>query len=177
VEAAVELHTTIGPARTTDLAIAAKAGVNRRTFYRHFPDELSLWRACTSHGLERWPPPDPERWRAIHDPEQRLRVALAELYAYYREVGTGLAVIARDFPLLPPELHAVPSRMDVLRAMPGALLEGWAARGRKREVLSAAIVHATAITTWQSLVERQGLTEAEAVALLHAMVLAAARAG
>lgn len=176
VEAAVALHTSVGPARTTDLAVAEKAGVTRRTFYRHFPDELSLWRACTGHGLQRWPPPDPDRWRAVADPGRRLHEALTELYAYYREVGTGLAVILRDAPLLPRELLGVPSRMDVLRAMPAVLLEGWRVRGRRREVLAAALVHATAITTWESLVHRQGLSDAEAVRLLEAMVSGAQRA-
>lgn len=174
VDAAVALHTTVGPARTTDVAVAERAGVTRRTFYRHFPDGLSLWRACTRHGLEKWPPPDPERWRQIVDPAQRLPLALNELYAYYREVGAGLATIFRDFPLLPRELHGVPSRMDVLRAMPAALLEGWAVQGRRRAVLTTALAHATAVTTWQSLVQLQDLADTEAVELLEAMVLAAA---
>jgi len=172
VEAAVQLHTTVGPAHTTDLAIARRAGVTRRTFYRHFPDEVELFRACTRHGLERWPPPDAESWRRMADPEERLAFALRDLYAYYRVVGQGLAVIGRDAPILRPELQVSPSRADVLRAMPRALLEGWKVRGRRRDVLAAALSHATAVTTWQSLVEQQGLSDDEAVELLVAMVLA-----
>lgn len=170
VQAAVELHTTVGPAHTTDAAVAERAGVTRRTFYRHFPNELSLFRACTSHGLERWPPPDPESWRRIADPEQRLGVALRELYAYYAVAGPGLLAIWRDAPLLRPELNVSPSRSDVMRAMPGVLLEGWKVRGRRREVLAAALRHATAVTTWDSLVAQQGLRVEEAVILLIAMV-------
>ncbi len=56
----------------------------------------------------------------------------------------------------------------------GALLEGSRVRGRKREVLAAALHHATAVTTWHSLVVQQGLTDAEAVGLLAGMVLSAA---
>ena len=36
-EAAVELHKSVGPARTTVSAIAEKAGVQRHTYYAHFP--------------------------------------------------------------------------------------------------------------------------------------------
>ena len=52
VEAAVALHTTVGPARTTVSAIAERAGVQRHTFYRHFPDERSLGLACSGRGTD-----------------------------------------------------------------------------------------------------------------------------
>jgi AcrR family transcriptional regulator len=170
----VQLHTTIGPAHTTDLAIAELAGVTRRTFYRHFPDDVSLFRACTGHTMEKWPPPDPSGWRRISDPAERLTVALSALYAYYRVAGRGLVVVMRDAPLLRPELLPTPNRADVLRAMNNVLLEGWGLRGRRREVLHAAIAHATSVTTWQSLVVQQRLTDDEGVAVLIAMVVAAA---
>lgn len=174
VAAAVELHTTVGPAHTTDLAIAVRAGVTRRTFYRHFPDDVSLFRACTSHTMEMWPPPASSGWRRISDPAKRLAVALRELYAFYRVAGRGLVVIMRDVHLLRRELLPTPNRADLLRAMNGVLLEGWGLRGRRRDVLRAAIAHATSVTTWQSLVEQQGLTDQEAVGVLTGMVLASA---
>jgi len=177
VDAAVALHHTLGPAHTTDVAIAENAGVTRRTFYRHFPDELSLFSACTSHSFEKWPPPDPDQWRRVADPKGRLRLALDELYAYYRDSGAGLVVIMRDRALLEPELLALPGRADRLRAMAGVLLEAWKTRGRRRHVLRAALVHATAVTTWQSLVGQQNLTDEEAVGILTGMVLAAATNG
>jgi AcrR family transcriptional regulator len=46
--AAVELHGTVGPSKTTISALAEKAGVGRPTVYSHFPDELSLFKACSS---------------------------------------------------------------------------------------------------------------------------------
>ena len=64
VEAAVALHTSVGPARTTISGIAERAGVERHTVYAHFPDDRSLFRACSAHwgaqhplaGLRgRWP--------------------------------------------------------------------------------------------------------------------------
>jgi AcrR family transcriptional regulator len=165
---------TVGPAHTTDLAIAERAGVTRRTFYRHFPDEVSLFKACTADAMEKWPAPDASPWRQVSDPAARLAVALRELYAFYRVAGRGLMVVMRDAPLLRPGLIPSPSRADQLRAMPGVLLEGWGLRGRRRDVLLAAIAHATSVTTWHSLVEQQGLTDREATALLRGMVLAAA---
>jgi AcrR family transcriptional regulator len=174
VEAAVELHTTVGPAHTTDLAIAERAGVTRRTFYRHFPDDVSLFKACTGHTMETSPPPSSAPWRRIADPAERLAVALRELYAFYRMAGAGLIVIMRDVPLLRPELRPSPSRADLLRAMTGVLLEGWRVRGRRRDVLRAAIAHATSVSTWQSLITQQKLTDKEAVGVLTAMVVAAA---
>jgi AcrR family transcriptional regulator len=145
------------------------------TFYRHFPDEVSLFRACTLHGLATWPPPDPQAWRRTADPEERLRLGLRELYAYYRVAGPGLAVLARDAPLMRPELFTSPSRVDILRSASAVLLEAWGARGRRRKLLAAGINHAAAVTTWQSLVQQQGLADEEAVDLLVAMVRAAHR--
>jgi hypothetical protein len=143
------------------------------TFYRHFPDEISLFRACTLHGLAKWPPPDPQPWRRITDPEARLRLGLGELYAYYRVAGSGLALLARDAPLMRPELFTSPSRFHVLRSAIEVLIEGWGGRGRRRTLWAAAINHAAAVSTWQSLVRQQALAEGEAVDLLVVMVLAA----
>jgi AcrR family transcriptional regulator len=57
-EATVELHQALGPAKTTISAIAEKAGVQRLTVYRHFPDEHALFVACTSHYMGQNPPPE-----------------------------------------------------------------------------------------------------------------------
>ena len=47
-DAAIELHGTVGPARTTLSAVAERAGVERRTLYRHFPTEADLFAACSA---------------------------------------------------------------------------------------------------------------------------------
>src|SRR5713226_6578642 len=101
VEATVELHGSVGPARTTISAIAERAGVQRLTVYRHFPDERSLFEACTSHSAVENPRPDPSAWAAIDDPEERLRVALREIYAYFRANEELTANVRRDLPELP----------------------------------------------------------------------------
>src|SRR6185436_18038656 len=72
VEAAVDLHTAIGPAATTVSMVAERAGVQRHTFYAHFPDERSLLMACSGLALERDPLPDPESWLATSPGAGRL---------------------------------------------------------------------------------------------------------
>src|ERR671916_1968125 len=75
-EAAIELHGSVGPSRTTLSAVAKRAGVERRTLYRHFPTEADLFSACSTRyfAANRWP--DLGNWRAIRDPQQRLERAL-----------------------------------------------------------------------------------------------------
>src|SRR5688500_6365804 len=81
-EAAVDLHGSIGPARTTISAVADRAGVQRATVYRHFPDEESLFAACSGHFAAMNPPPDLTAWQAVADPVARLEEALGDLYPY-----------------------------------------------------------------------------------------------
>jgi len=57
-ESAMALHESVGPAQTSITAIAEKAGVRRSTVYRHFPDEETLFAACSSHWRALNPPPD-----------------------------------------------------------------------------------------------------------------------
>ena len=106
-EAAVELHGTIGPARTTVSAIAERAGVQRHTVYRHFPTDADLFGACSAHYIAANPLPDQAPWRAIADPQRRLARALDDLYAYYERTEPMFSKILRDVELvdaLPPVL-------------------------------------------------------------------------
>src|SRR4051795_4067306 len=101
VEAAVGLHLERGPARTSINAIAERAGVNRVTVYRHFPDARSLLEACSAHATRLNPPPDLAPWRAIEDPRERIDVALPQLYDYFRRTEAGWANLLRDAELEP----------------------------------------------------------------------------
>src|SRR3954469_10270170 len=95
-QAAVKLHGTVGPARTTVSAIADEAGVQRATGYRHFPDERTLFRACSGHYMSLHPPPDPSGWAAIADPGARLRAALEEVYRWWDETEDMMSRVIRD---------------------------------------------------------------------------------
>src|SRR5215216_7943046 len=100
-EAAVKLHGTVGPAKTTVSGIAREAGVQRATVYRHFRDEEAIYEACTSHYNALHPPPDLERWAGLADPEERLRIALREVYAFYAETQQMLESTGRDIDRVP----------------------------------------------------------------------------
>ena len=173
-EAAVKLHGTIGPAKTTVSGIAREAGVQRATVYRHFPDENAIYNACTSHYNALHPPPDLERWAGIRDPEERLRVALAEVYAFYAETRQMLESTGRDADRVPAVGRAVAAMGAYLEAAREVLLRGRPERGRARKRASAAIGHALAFGTWRSLVREQGLDGEDAVALMASLVSAAA---
>src|ERR1700750_3287761 len=80
VEAAVDLHSSVGPAHTTFSMVAERAGVQRHTLYAHFPDERSLLLACSALALGRDPLPDAEPWRTIADQDERLRTGLSAIY-------------------------------------------------------------------------------------------------
>jgi len=176
-EAAMELHGTVGPARTTISGVAERAGVQRATVYRHFPDEESLFAACSAHWYSLRPPPDPESWSEIADPDERIRVALAELYDWYGWAEPMLVNTTRDAPLVPAMASAAERFAKRFEAMVGTLVRGRAERGRRRSRVAGTIAHAIAFTTWQSLRHQGELTDAEAIALMLATVDAAASLG
>src|SRR3712207_3137183 len=80
VEAAVDLHSSVGPALTTLSMVAERAGVQRHTLYAHFPDERSLFLACSGLTMERDPLPDAGAWGTIEDQRERLSVGLHAIY-------------------------------------------------------------------------------------------------
>jgi AcrR family transcriptional regulator len=176
-EAAVKLHGTLGPARTTVSAVAEEAGVQRATVYRHFPDAESLFAACSGHWLAHNPPPDAERWAEITDPESRLRSALAELYAWYARTDYMLDRTSRDAPLVPAMAGPVEARRAYLERGCSLLLEGRPERGGSRTCTRAAIGHAVAFETWRSLVRDQRLDGAEAAELMARTVAEAGSLG
>src|SRR4051794_33327012 len=101
IEAAVALHLERGPAQTSINAVAERAGVNRVTVYRHFPDARTLLEACSLHARRLNPPPDLERWRQIEDPRRRTEVALTQLYDYFRRTEAAWSNVLRDAELAP----------------------------------------------------------------------------
>jgi AcrR family transcriptional regulator len=173
IEAAVALHTTLGPAHTSVQAIADRAGVTRPTVYAHFPDARSLLMACSGHVAAADPPPDASAWQDIADPARRLAAALSAVYAYYGRHEQLLDNVQRDVTMLPALAEISEYRSRYLRTAREALVEAWPARGAARSRLRRAIGHALEFRTWQSLVRRQGCSVREAVALMTALAEAA----
>ena len=166
-KAAFELHSEIGPSKTTISAVAERAGVQRHTVYSHYPDLRSLFQACTHHGLEVWGAPSPATWRSIPDPGDRLRYGLAELYDAYRRNAPGMANILRDLPLF-AEIGGDEEYHELMAGLFAALADGWADASTNL-VRPAAIGLAMRFETWQSLTAT-GLTDDQARDLMADMV-------
>ncbi len=171
VDATVELHRTIGPVRTTISAIAEKAGVQRHTYYAHFPELRDLYTACTGHYTVGHPPPDPSAWAEIADHEERLRRALSEVYTYYGRHEEIFANVLRDAQVdaLCAEFTE-PVFQNWERTWKNAVAEGWDTEGERGEALLGAIGFAFDFQTWRTLVRQQGLDEDRAVELMVGMV-------
>lgn len=172
VEAAVELHSTVGPSHTSLSAVARQAGVSRPTVYAHFPDEIDLFQACTMYWMVQDPPPDPEAWTAVEDPRDRLATALTELFEHYGRNEEMLDNVLRD-------MHQVES----MREFNAPLIER--SFVRMMEALSSAfddppdvavrreamIALAIRFHTWKALARERGLTNDDAAELMtHAVI-------
>jgi AcrR family transcriptional regulator len=162
VEATVELHDSLGPAQTTISAIAERAGVQRLTVYRHFPDERSLFQACSAHWTAHNPKPDPSSWAAVDDPEARLRIALTETYAFYRSTEGMTGNIVRDLPSSPVLQEVAAPLTEYWQTVRDVLDRGWKSRGHKRALVRAVIGHAIEFETWRSLTRRELLLDDDA---------------
>ena len=158
VEAAVDLHGSIGPALTTISMVADRAGVQRHTLYAHFPDERSLFLACSGLAFERDPLPDAEAWRAIKDQRERLRVGLSAVYGWYQRNADMAACVLRD-----AEYHALTKEMITLRFGPGMAayreVLGTKMGANQRAMLGLAL----SFFTWRTLVRESGLKQSAAV--------------
>ncbi len=158
VEAAVELHRSLGPALTTVSMVAERAGVQRHTLYAHFPDERSLLLACSGLTLERDPLPAAEAWRTIEDRRERLRVGLHAVYGWYERNADLAACVLRD-----AESHPLTKEIAELRFGPSvaAYHEVLGAELSKRQ---RAVLHlALGFFTWRALVCEAGLDQGAAV--------------
>ena len=158
VEAAVDLHSSVGPALTTLSMVAARAGVQRHTLYAHFPDERSLYLACSGLAMERDPLPDAEPWRAIEDRRERLRAGLLAIYGWYERNAALAACVLRD-----AEHHALTREIAEMRLGPHLAayrdVLGAKLSAKQRPVLRLAL----SFFTWRTLVREGGLKPGAAV--------------
>jgi AcrR family transcriptional regulator len=177
VEAMVALHREVGPARTTISAIAERAGVERLTVYRHFPDERSMFQACTAHYATEVPWPDPAAWAGTEEPAERLRAALLAFYDYYGRAEEMLVHAARDVPQLPALAAVLTPWEEFVGRVREELLERWEEAGPAQARLAAAIGHALRFETWRSLARAEGVGDTEAADLMVTLARAAANVG
>jgi len=160
VEATVDLHTEVGPSRTSISAIADRAGVQRHTVYAHFPTARELFLACSGLTLERDPLPDADTLRRIANPEQRLRRGLSELYAWYGRNAELANSVMRDAEVDPLTRDIVRLRMSPrFDALHAVLAQGFQP-GRTRD---AALGLALSFHTWRSLTQDSRLSADAAV--------------
>ncbi|WP_374654159.1 TetR/AcrR family transcriptional regulator [Dongia sp.] len=158
VEAAIELHGAVGPARTTISMVAERADVQRHTLYAHFPTELSLYLACSGEALARDPLPDAQGWRTIEEPAARFRTGLQALYGWYRRNAGLTAAVLRD-----AECHPLTREIVAIRIAPGisaiqeSLSEGLSAKQMPLLHLSLSFF------TWRSLALESGLSDTAAI--------------
>jgi AcrR family transcriptional regulator len=158
VEAAVDLHRTVGPAATTVSMVAERAGVQRHTFYAHVPDERSLLQACAGLSLERDPLPEATPWRKIEDRRERLRTGLLAIYGWYKRNADLAGCVLRD-----AEHHQLVREtaertwapyMHAYHEVLGANLSA-----KQRAMLGLALSY----FTWRTLSREGGLKQAAAV--------------
>ena len=168
VEAAFELHSTVGPSETTLSMIAEKAGVQRHTLYAHFPDERSIFQACSAEAHERDPSPTAEAWRGIPDRTERLTAALTDIYGWYARNASLLSNVVRDVDRHPMVQEIQKARAPVVQGWRDVLGEGFSSDQR------AMLFIALSFFTWRTLTQQAGVKQAAAVTLMVEAVLNAA---
>ena len=136
--------------------------VRRSTCYRAVGDEADFIGACSTHWQLAYRPPPVEPWIAVDDPNRRLARALSEIYAYYRGAGTMMENVLRDEAAVPVLTDVLGRFRGYLSAVQEILMAGRKSRGAAHRKTRAAIGHAPAYTTWQSLTRDNQLTDAEA---------------
>lgn len=169
-EAAVELHGTVGPAKSTLKDVATLAGVSRTTVYSHFPTEVDLFRACSSHWASENPFPDPASW-TDEDRAARLLGALEELYRWYSAKRGMLGNVMRDVPVVPALAEVMGGLWGgYMGAVVSTLTHGWSKDTVDGDTLRAMARVAVDFGTWQLLVD-SGLDDDTAAKVMARMVI------
>jgi AcrR family transcriptional regulator len=176
-KAAAELHGTVGPAQTTVAEIARRAGVSRLTVYKHFPDNASLYPACSAHYAREHPLPDFGEALAAEDPVDRVRSLLRIVYGgVYRERRDMLRNLHRDRRLDPALDEFMQSNADLaIASLADALVAGFGPEGDGAVRLRSLIGVALDFWTWDRLT-RDGMDDEAAAELMTEAIAALAAA-
>jgi AcrR family transcriptional regulator len=158
VEAAIDLHGSVGPAATTITMVAERAGVQRHTLYAHFPDERSLGLACSELSLQRDPLPDAGLWRNVEDQQERLRSGIGAIYGWYERNAELAACVLRD-----AEYHRLTNEIVELRFGP-SMADYQEVLGARLSTKQRAMLRlALSFFSWRTLVREAGLSQEAAV--------------
>lgn len=163
VDAIMALHEEVGPSNTTVAAVADRAGVQRLTVYRHFPDESAMLEACSSRFVELNPPPDPSLWDSGLPPLDFAQAALSDYYAHYGRTQAMLAKVYRDAPTS-ETLAAIMAQFDAFLRQIADMIADHFALEPEPAGLRPTLRHLVRFGTWQEL-ETQGISNPEKVAL------------
>ena len=129
----------------------------------------------SAHWASLNPPPDPAAWARIADPDERLRHALSELYAWYEWAEPMLTNVYRDTALVPAMAQANANFQRHFEALHATLMRGRPITGRTHVLVAASIAHALDFTTWRSLTRDHRLPIDETVELMLALVAGASQ--
>lgn len=165
VKAAMTLHEKLGPAKTTIKAVAEEAGVQRLTVYRHFPDDSSLFQACTSHWLALHPPPAVTAWATIKEARERSRAALLLFYKYYRRTEKMWRVAYRDVDSVAALQGPMAEFEAYLDSVSHDLVSSWETTQNSKRQLAMTLRHCLRFSTWRSL-KNEGLKDEKIIRLV-----------
>lgn len=166
VEAAVDLHTRVGPALTSFSMVAEHAGVQRHTLYAHFPDERHLLLACSALALERDPLPESGVWREMVDRDARLRAGLAAVYGWYQRNSALAGCVLRDAEHHVPTREVIALRLGLPTAGYHDVLGAGLSQGQ-RAMLQVAL----SFFTWRTLTRDCGQEQRVAVDVMVQAIL------
>jgi hypothetical protein len=96
------------------------------------------------------PPPELSAWSTIDSPDERLRVALCELYGFYHRTERMLENLFRDESTVPLVQERFAAFRAYFAAARDTLMAGRKLRGAARRRTQAALGHAIAFSTWKS---------------------------
>ncbi|MFY9615491.1 MAG: TetR/AcrR family transcriptional regulator [Candidatus Dormiibacterota bacterium] len=166
-KATYELHSTIGPALATIALIAEQAGLPRQTVYRNFGNQLDLFRSCIAFGLELNPLPDPEGWRSITDPRDRLQVGLTQLYRWFEGSEAVMTNSLRDYGVVQEAAEKAMEPVETgFHRIYETLAEGWTEEPPVAPLLSMAVD----FSIWKKLHREQGMSSSAIVEMWSELI-------
>ncbi len=172
---AAGLHQEVGPAGTTVAEIARRAGVSRLTVYKHFPDNSSLYPACSAHYVSEHPLPDFAAAMAPEDPAERVGSLLRSVYGdWYREWRPMIRNLQRDRGLDPALDEFMRNNSDAsLAGLADGLTAGFGLSGNRAARVRSLIRVALDFWTWERLTS-EGMDDSSAAELMTDAIAAAA---